>query len=214
MTYAVSRENSSISIYFVCSVGRSVFVSLSECHRYLPPQWSAPTDVVADMAGAPWYDGSEIPVGKVLSPASMTSGKNNSVHHHNISFRLHIPKFLWSCDGSTSPGGLTEEDAGLWTVIITALCFVWIFPELTMAPKLAWSPHFLRPLDAVFAITPWNRESGGHMWTLVRGKLRGGSIWGGRDKQYFKTKWSDVWHMIQQWGRFTIVPQTYAQICS
>ena len=151
----------------------------------ISPQWSAPTNVVADMARAPRYDGGErYPVGKVLSPASMTSGKNNSRHHHNISFSLRIPEFLWPCV-STSRGGCWI----VWTLIITALCFVWIFPGLTMPPKLAWSPHFLRPFASVFAITPWNRETGGQMCPLVRGKIRDG-IDLGRDKQYFKTKYT------------------------
>ncbi len=170
---------------------------MSECHRYLPPQWSAPTDVVADMAGPPVMMVQRYPVGKVLSPASMTSGKNNSRHHHNISFRLRIPKFLWpsGCQHKTR----RIDIGGCWTPDsdYPGIVFCVNISGLTMAQKLAWSPHFLRPFDAVFAITPWNRETRGHMWPLVRGKLRDQIDLGREGQTIFQDK--IVWRMRQQW---------------
>ena len=122
-----------------------MFVAMSECHTVSQvslPQWSAPTDVVADMAGPPVMMVQRYPVGKVLSPASMTSGKNNSRHHHNISFRLRIPKFLWPWMSAQDPEDWQRRmlDSGLW---LSRHCVLCEYFRADNGPEIGMKPPFL-----------------------------------------------------------------------
>ena len=107
--------------------------------------------------------------------------------------------FQNSSDPGCQPRTRRTDIGGCWTPDsdYPGIVFCVNISGLTMAQKLAWSPHFLRPFDAVFAITPWNRETGGHMWPLVRGKLRDQIDLGREGQTIFQDK--IVWRMRQQW---------------
>ena len=190
MTCAVSREDSSISIYFVCW-------TFSDCITIWVPQVSPPLNgQLPPMLWLTWPG----PPG-MMGHRSLSARYYRQPQWHQVKITLYT--IITSHSGSTFQNSsdlspqhkLWKTDRGCWTLDSNyhGIVFCVNISGADNAPEIGMKRPFLTAIwRRICSDSMKQRERGTHV-VIGQGESQRRIDPGGRDKQYFKTKQSDVW---------------------